>query len=34
VTENIAGTGNTIAITQGTASTQGNAIQASQDGLN
>lgn len=34
VTEAIAGTGNVITITQGTASTQGNAIQATQNGLN
>jgi len=33
VTEAISGTGNSISITQGTASTAGNAIQASQSGL-
>ena len=33
VTEAITGTGNSISITQGTASTAGNAIQASQSGL-
>ncbi len=33
VTENIAGNGNSISITQGTAGSAGNAIQASQSGL-